>query len=108
MPTYPTVMTAEFRGYQPPSQFRNRDGELIDVPARLKVERQLMDDDVEAYEIPVREDLHLDGVDPRGLKRGEMIVLSGDVVVHAKGGFVSWYRLARATANGATKVPAAA
>jgi hypothetical protein len=103
--SYPVAFVAEFRGIEPPRSFNDRDtGEVVQLGAVLKLERDAGDGDVASVQVRLaaagKPGPSLD-VEPHQLKRGEHLQVSGEVVLYSdRPGYFKAIRVTRATSNG--------
>lgn len=83
----PIDLVAEFRGLKPAGTFTKKDtGEVVDIPAKLKLEVSRDDGDVDLIEISSSAlDRATPPVEYGAFKRGELIRLRGEVMLQDRG-----------------------
>lgn len=97
----PSDYVYELRGVQPASQFVNRDtGQLVDVPAKAKLEYQLPDGDVAMLELSGKAFERATGsFDFNTAERGDLVRLVGRVRDGDNGSYLQVVRADVATAQ---------
>lgn len=99
----PVTFPAEYRGREQAKSFADREtGELVSLGENLKFERETPEGDAIPIQVRIRDELHLGvGVDIAKLKKGDTLVIEGEVVIPDKfPGYFKVYALRLTTDTG--------
>ena len=81
--SFPVEFVAEYRGREDARSFADREtGEMVNLGAVLKLERETVDGDAIAVPLRLRDDVAHDDALLATLKKGDKLRVSGEVVLY--------------------------